>query len=168
MDSDLIYISLGSNIGDQFKNLEKAILEIQSVCGSLSSASSLYETEPWGTFAQDPFLNQVIAVESPHEPPILLNLFLEIEKKMGRIRTVRNAPRIIDIDILLYGSKIILNESIHIPHPRMHLRKFILIPMTEIAPDLIHPVFNQSMKELLNKCTDSSFVKKLRTHEIKP
>ena len=167
MDFDLIYLSLGSNIGNKLNNIEKAIGEISLLVASPIRKSSLYETEPWGNSNQEQFLNQVLAIKTKYDPKGLLDKLLEIEIALGRIRTERNAPRIIDIDILIFKDQIIRNPELVIPHPRMHLRKFILVPMNEIAPDLIHPVLNVSMKELLKECTDKSFVKKRPYHEIK-
>jgi 2-amino-4-hydroxy-6-hydroxymethyldihydropteridine diphosphokinase len=167
MDIDLIYLSLGSNIGDKLGNIEKAIAKISFLTGMPVRKSSLYETEPWENRDQEEFLNQIIAVKTELGPTDLLNELLKIEMALGRIRSKRNAPRTIDIDILIFRDLILNKPNLILPHPRIHLRKFILIPMNEIAPDLIHPVFNVRMNELLKTCADNSLVKKLRHHEIK-
>lgn len=167
MVSDLIFISLGSNIGNKLGNITKAIHELKLLPGPIVKTSSVYVTEPWGYVDQEEFINQVIAIKTNYKPIELLDALLNIEFILGRQRTVKNAPRVIDLDILLFKDLIISESNLEIPHPRMHLRKFILVPMTEIAPNIIHPLLDQSMKELLKICKDNSSVTKLRPYEYK-
>ncbi|HLN53690.1 MAG TPA: 2-amino-4-hydroxy-6-hydroxymethyldihydropteridine diphosphokinase [Lentimicrobium sp.] len=156
------FLILGSNLGDRRTNINLAISEITLKVGKITAYSSVYETEAWGTNDPLPFLNQVISVETGLSPDDLLQKLLNIEQLLGRKRTgVLNQPRIIDIDILLFGDQIVKTESLTIPHERMHLRKFVLVPLAEIAPSEIHPLFKKSFTELLTECNDSSWVRKV-------
>jgi dihydroneopterin aldolase/2-amino-4-hydroxy-6-hydroxymethyldihydropteridine diphosphokinase len=168
MGSDLVYLSLGSNIGDKSGAIDHAIDMIAKISGtSIVAKSSVYKTAPWGNIYQDEFLNLVIGINTQLEPKDLLEELLAIEHKMGRVRKGKNSPRIIDIDILFFGSLIINQPNLVIPHPRMHLRNFVLIPMNEIAPELVHPVLKKSIKELCTDSKDKSRVIKITPHEIK-
>lgn len=167
MRTNIAYLSLGSNIGDKLNHIELAKKELVLRIGELIKKSSLYITEAWGNTKQEEFLNQVVAINTSHTPHSLLKELLNIEIELGRIRNKRNDPRTIDIDILFYDDVIILTNELKVPHPRLHLRKFVLIPMTEIAPTYIHPVFKKTINELLKQCEDNSHVKKISLHEIK-
>jgi len=150
-----LYLLLGSNLGNRCGYLEQARRLITAEIGPLSAASELYETEPWGNHEQGRFLNQVISVYSNHDPLHLLGIILDIEKRIGRLRSgIRNEARIIDIDILFFGDHIIQTDVLCVPHPLLHKRRFALIPLNEIAPQLNHPLLMKSAAELLESCDD--------------
>lgn len=156
-----VFLSLGSNLGNRQTNLSKAINEIDENVGRVISFSGVYETEAWGFESNDNFLNQVIVVMTDVEPFQLIDDLLDIEKTMGRKRNDyrKYESRIIDIDILFYGEEIISEENLKIPHPLLHERKFILEPLNEIAPDLIHPLLGKPISKLLEECPDTGVVK---------
>lgn len=145
----IVYLSLGSNLGDRTANLEAAITQLQEV-GKVVGRSSFYETEPVDVVQQPWFLNCVVAVETELMPKQFLSRALAIEQKLGRRRTQLKGPRTIDIDVLLFGASIVDTPSLIIPHPAMHERRFALEPLAEIAPDIRHPVFKKTIRELLN------------------
>lgn len=156
-----VYLLLGSNLGDRYSNISKSIDKINERVGVVTEMSSVYETEPWGTEDNLPFLNVVLSINTFYKPVDLLTILLKTEAETGRIRnSVKNAPRVIDIDILLYADAVIQLPELVIPHERMHLRRFVLIPMVELNPLLVHPLMGLSMKELLEQCTDTGWVKK--------
>ena len=156
-----VFLSLGSNLGNKWTNLQKAINEIDENIGSVIIQSGIYETEAWGFESKDHFLNQVIVVMTELEPLELIDCCLDIEKTMGRKRNDyrKYVSRIIDIDILFYGEEILKEENLQIPHPLIQKRRFILEPMNEIAPDLIHPLLGKSISVLREECTDTGQVK---------
>lgn len=157
------YLLLGSNIGSRKSYIEESKLMIVEKAGSIITASSLYETEPWGTDNPAPFLNQVIHIKTELLPEQLLICVLLIENELGRSRSeVKNEPRTIDIDILFYGDKVIRLRQLTIPHERLHFRRFALTPLAEIAPQLVHPVLNMTVSALLEQCEDPLWVKKLQ------
>jgi 2-amino-4-hydroxy-6-hydroxymethyldihydropteridine diphosphokinase len=140
MEEHLVYLSLGSNIGDREAFLAAACQKLSAQPGvKLICSSSLYETEPVGYRDQGWFLNQVVEVRTTLRPGQLLAVIHEIENKLGRKRLIRWGPRVIDLDILLYDSLSIETEDLVIPHPRIYERSFVLVPLQEIAPDLVHP-----------------------------
>ena len=190
-ESDIaVYIGLGSNIGDREANLREAITRIEKLGLAVVWESSIYETEPVGLADQPWFLNQVIETKiiagltSEHGPVLsdpdatatvqagaLLSELLKIEHEMGRARTIAKGPRVIDIDLLLFGDKIIghSNEDGElsfkdptVPHPRMHLRRFVLEPLCEIAPELVHPVLKKTCREIVVSLDDDSTVRLFR------
>ena len=153
-----VFILAGSNLGDRKTNLEFA-LESLARGGTVINSSSCFETEPVGYSDQPWFLNQVIELETPLTPSELLKLCLEIETQCGRIRTFPNAPRTLDLDILLFGDAVIKQPGLIIPHPRMQERRFALEPLAQIAPDTIHPVLKKSIRSLLADCRDQAIVR---------
>ena len=156
-----IYLLLGSNMGNSKQQLLTAIDNIQSEIGAIIHKSSLYSTQAWGNTNQPDFLNQVVVVTTNFMALETLNIILKIETKMGRIRTIKNAPRVIDIDILFFNSDVISLDNLSVPHPEIENRRFVLIPLNELVPDLQHPVSKSSMHTLLLNCTDALEVKKL-------
>lgn len=154
-----VYIGIGSNLSDRQGNCIEAVERIRKLPGCrLTGCSGWYLTKPVGVEDQDWFVNGVASLTTGISPQDLLHLVLGIEAEMGRVRRERWGPRIIDIDILLFGQEIIQEESLKIPHPIMHLRRFVLEPFAELAPDVIHPVLRQTMKELLAVLTDEKQV----------
>jgi len=152
-----VYLLLGSNLSDREKNLSDGRDSIQHI-GSLLTVSSIYQTEAWGHREQPDFLNQVVQIDFKKSPRELLGNILTIETKMGRVRTEKWGPRLIDIDILFWEDLIINEPDLTIPHPQLHLRRFTLLPLVEIAPALIHPVLHKSCTQLLVECPDGSAV----------
>lgn len=146
-----VYLLLGSNLGDREKNIDNAINELKACGIVISKKSSLYNTAPWGYTEQPDFLNQAIECLTSLEPFELLKEIKKIEIKMGREKTVRYGPRIIDIDIIFYDDLIFKSDELTIPHPLMHERDFVLKPLCEIAPDFVHPELKLSVKNLLEK-----------------
>lgn len=149
-----VYLSLGSNLGERAESLASARTRIGILVGKLETASSIYETAPWGKSDQPPFLNQVIAVTTKLAPKVLLDTTLAIERSLGRVRGAPLGPRTIDIDILLYGDQVVNEADLVIPHPAMAERRFVLTPLTEIAVGLKHPVLGKTISELLASCQD--------------
>ncbi|HDN04706.1 MAG TPA: 2-amino-4-hydroxy-6-hydroxymethyldihydropteridine diphosphokinase [Chloroflexi bacterium] len=146
--SERIFLSLGTNLGNREMNLEAAKQELPPQVKILE-CSSIYQTEPWGYLDQPDFLNQVLAVETSLSPHELLTYVKDIEQKIGRKPSVRFGPRIVDIDILFYGDRIIQEEDLVVPHSRLKDRAFVLIPLAEIDPDLIYPGTDLSISDLL-------------------
>lgn len=147
---NLIYLSLGSNLGDREKNLETALSELKNEGIVILKKSSIYETAPWGYEKQPEFLNMAMEGLTLLEPYDLLKLIKEIENKMGRKKTIKYGPRVIDIDIIFYNNIILKSEVLTIPHPLMHKREFVLKPLCEIASEFIHPELKISVKKLLD------------------
>jgi 2-amino-4-hydroxy-6-hydroxymethyldihydropteridine diphosphokinase len=154
-----VYLGLGSNMGDRKEFLKRSIVLLSEECGEIVCESSVYETAPVGFAGDNNFLNKVILIETEHGPRELMKRLLSIERELGRVRDGSGySSRTIDIDILLYGDEVIDEKNIKVPHPRMHERKFVLQPLHEIAPGLIHPVLNKSIKELLKFCPYKNFL----------
>jgi 2-amino-4-hydroxy-6-hydroxymethyldihydropteridine diphosphokinase len=152
------YIGIGSNEGDRFTNMYNSIGLLVQEC-DIVKISSIYETEPVGYKDQPYFLNCVVEVNTELRPQQLLQELKSIEMMMGRAPSFINGPRIIDLDILLYGDTVIDTAELVVPHPRLHERAFVLIPFNEIAPELVHPVLHKTIKELLNELKDGGVVK---------
>jgi 2-amino-4-hydroxy-6-hydroxymethyldihydropteridine diphosphokinase len=150
-----IFLLLGTNLGDRSQHLAAARALIEAKAGKIMKASAVYVTAAWGKTDQPDFYNQVIEIESILSPDDLLQTTKNIEEAMGRVRTEAWGARTMDIDILLYGDVIVEREQLTIPHPRMNNRKFTLIPLAEIAADVIHPVEQKSIRELLTLCNDT-------------
>ena len=155
-----IYLLTGSNMGNCRLQLKKAISIIEKKIGKVSRQSGLYQTAAWGKTDQPDFLNQVLIVETNLTAEQTMQAILSIEKQMGRVRTEKNAPRIIDIDILFFGKEVVLTENLVIPHPAIKYRRFVLVPLNELSPNFIHPVLHESNHHLLLKCPDKLDVKK--------
>jgi 2-amino-4-hydroxy-6-hydroxymethyldihydropteridine diphosphokinase len=151
----VIHLLLGSNIGNRLKQLETAREQVESKIGKITKKSKVYETQPWGENEQDEFLNQALEVETKLKPKKVLEKIAEIEKMMEREETYKWGPREIDIDILIYEDEMICEMDLTIPHPFLHERRFTLIPLSEIAPDLYHPIMGASILDLLLDCEDT-------------
>jgi len=150
-----VFLGLGSNLGNREENLLMAQKLIEEKVGKVRSKSSIYETAAWGITEQNAFLNQVLEIETVFSPSAVLHLLLKIEKDMGRIREIKWGERSIDIDVLYFNNVILSTENLVVPHPFIPERKFVLVPLCEIAPVFIHPKLKQSNLELLEKCQDS-------------
>jgi 2-amino-4-hydroxy-6-hydroxymethyldihydropteridine diphosphokinase len=157
--SNLVYLSLGSNMGDRGAHLHDAITRLQTV-GRVVSVSSFYETEPVEFTNQGWFLNCAVALETTETPEQVMAAILQIECEMGRLRLQEKGPRIIDIDILLFSDKIVDSAGLTIPHPAMHERRFVLEPLAEIAPEARHPVLKKTVRELLDALPAGQGVRK--------
>jgi len=156
-----VFLGIGTNLGEREENLRQAITLIGDHIGIITRVSSVYETEPWGFKSETTFLNIVVMAETKLTPSGLLGRILMIEAMMGRLREGKGyKSRVIDIDILFFGNRIFENKVLTIPHPKIQDRRFVLIPLSEIAADLEHPVFKKSIQELLKKCKDKSEVLK--------
>ena len=164
-DQTCVILALGSNLGDRCENLRQALKEISTNL-SITKTSSIYETPPWGYSDQPVFFNQVLSGITSLNPLDLLTFVKDIEQKMGRVNNFPNGPRLIDIDILLYGEQIINTENLVIPHPRMLERGFVLVPLAEIEPDLIIPGTNKRVAVFLQK-VDQTGIQKLDPEGIK-
>jgi 2-amino-4-hydroxy-6-hydroxymethyldihydropteridine diphosphokinase len=145
---NIVYLALGSNLGNRIENLRAAITKLAPDF-KISGSSPVYQTPPWGFDFQPAFLNQVVVGETHLIPVDLLKYLKNIESVLGRRPTFRNGPRTIDLDILFYDELIIDQSDLVIPHPRLHERAFVLVPLADIAPDFHHPVFGLSVKEML-------------------
>jgi 2-amino-4-hydroxy-6-hydroxymethyldihydropteridine diphosphokinase len=156
-----VFLLLGSNLGDRKSFLQSAIDHIETDISPVLKKSSVYETQSWGKTDEPDYLNQVILLKTSLAPEILLQKILSIEKKLGRKRDVKWGSRIIDIDILFYDAAIISLPDLEIPHPELHKRMFTLEPLSEIAPDFVHPVLNKTIFQLKSKLISNLHVKKL-------
>ena len=155
-----VWLLLGSNMGNSNDLLDRAIGLIDQRVGAVKRVSKRYTTAAWGNIQQPDFLNQVICIHSGFEAAQILKQVLAIEAEMGRIRTVKNAPRTIDIDILFFDKEVIRQPNLIVPHPEIANRKFVLIPLNELIPNFIHPVLQQNIHQLLKICSDTLDVKK--------
>jgi len=150
MPSGLVtaYIGLGSNLGDRSKNLSGAVERLSSV-GTVTAVSSIYETKPWGVEGYQPrYLNQAVAVDTSMDALDVVTELLAIEYSLGRAREEKNASRTLDLDLLLHGDSVMNASGVTVPHPRLHERAFVLIPLVEIAPEIVHPILDRSIAEL--------------------
>lgn len=148
--NELVHLALGTNLGDRESNLIRA-RELLSQRMNIIEASPIYITPPWGFEEQPDFLNQVLQVQTEIAPRPLLRYLKKIESKMGRLKTFRNGPRLIDIDILFYGQRVVKSSKLSIPHPRLHERAFVLVPLNDLAPDFVHPVLNITVETMLSE-----------------
>ncbi|MBP9585111.1 MAG: 2-amino-4-hydroxy-6-hydroxymethyldihydropteridine diphosphokinase [Bacteroidales bacterium] len=158
-----IILLLGSNKGDRLSYLSQAVQKISSISKSPIVTSSIYESEPWGFETEIWFLNIAVLLSSDKRPEELIKEVLDIERELGRVRNPDSngyESREIDIDIIFYGSRVIDTAELSAPHPRMHLRKFVLTPVCEICPDFIHPLLEERVADILELCEDNSVVVK--------
>lgn len=170
METEIItaYVSLGSNLGDRAGNLLLAVRGLLEASFVVSRLSAIYETDPVGVNNHDKYLNMVAEMQVTNiTPSQMLARLIRIEYLLGRRHKFKQAPRTADIDILLYGDKIQENETLTIPHPRLHLRNFVLVPLSEIAPHVVHPVFNSTIQELLEASPDKSKVQRWNAENVK-
>jgi 2-amino-4-hydroxy-6-hydroxymethyldihydropteridine diphosphokinase len=149
------FLSLGANLGDRKAVLDSALHAISDVCGQLVSVSDVYETAPWGVIDQPLYLNIAILVQTNLSANLLLEKCQNIENSFGRERTERWGSRTLDIDILFYDDLVMETEFLTLPHPRLAERKFVLVPLVEIAPDFVHPILGVSIVTLLDSCNDT-------------
>ncbi len=159
VNGSTVYIGLGSNLGDKVHNCERALQKIvvNETC-SLIKRSYWYQTQPWGKEDQDWFVNGVALVHTSLRPRELMDRFKDVEHRLGRKDTSRWGPRIIDIDILFYDDLVLRSPELEIPHPRLHERNFVLVPLMEIAPQLVHPVLKRTVHDLLAHVKDQKRV----------
>ncbi|MFZ4520798.1 MAG: 2-amino-4-hydroxy-6-hydroxymethyldihydropteridine diphosphokinase [Bacteroidales bacterium] len=181
-----VFILLGSNRGDRQEFMTRALVMMSTMVGEVVSKSALYETAPWGFDDSTPFLNQVVEIDTTLDPEALLEKLLTIEVQLGRIRPFEGcgcsvpsmsaldgesdnseapayAGRTIDLDILFYGQRLVFTDRLMIPHPRLHERRFTLVPVNEIAPDFTHPLLKKTISVLLRDCTDHAKVSAANT-----
>ena len=156
----IIYLALGTNLGDRLVNLRAAINALPPDINVLAE-SKIYETPPWGYEDQPTFLNMAVKCETDLDAASLLKRLKQIEVEVGRVESFRWGPRQIDIDILFYDDLILESESLTIPHPRLHERAFVLIPLADIAVDFVHPVLNKTIKELLLNVNQAGIVRRV-------
>ena len=158
----IVYLSLGSNLGDRAANLRTAMDKLAGL-GTVEAVSAFYETEPVGLTNQPWFLNCAVKLETEKMPRQLISGVLNLEQEMGRQRKQKNGPRIIDVDILLFGTSVIDTAGLTVPHPRLHERRFVLEPLAEIAPEVRHPIFKCSMRELRDALPPGPTVRRVET-----
>ena len=151
MKEHTVYLALGSNLGDRLANLKQAIDSLTPQM-EVKAKSSVYETPPWGYEDQPPFLNQTLKVQTYLQPEPLLKHIKRLETILGRQISFRNGPRLIDIDVLFYDDLVLNTPTLTIPHPRLHERGFVLLPLMDIAPDLVHPVTQKTVRDMLASC----------------
>jgi 2-amino-4-hydroxy-6-hydroxymethyldihydropteridine diphosphokinase len=155
------YLSLGSNLGDRAKNLKDAIAALRDAGIRVTRISSMYETEPIDYLDQPWFVNIAVEAETELAPAAVLQTLREIETRLGSKKLIAKGPRLIDMDILLYGDEVIDMPELQVPHPRMHLRRFVLEPLAEIAPQVRHAISGLSVSEMLARTKDTSTVRKM-------
>ena len=155
----IVFLQLGSNLGDRELLLKDAITEIEDRVGVVVKYSKVYESAPWRVEGQNNYLNQILKVKTILLADNVLSIVLDIEKQLGRIRVEKWGERLIDIDILFYNDSIIEMPELCVPHKHLHERLFVLTPLCDIAPEMVHPRYNKTIEELLKICKDSDLVK---------
>ena len=158
MKEHIVYLALGSNLGDRLANLKEAIAALTPQM-NVKAKSQVYETPPWGYEDQPKFLNQVVRAKTYLEPEQLLKHLKRLEVALGRKESFPNGPRLIDIDILFYDDLVLKTPALVIPHPRLHERAFVLMPLMDIDPDLVHPVSKKSVREMMALCNSKGIEK---------
>jgi 2-amino-4-hydroxy-6-hydroxymethyldihydropteridine diphosphokinase len=161
MMKSTVYLLLGSNMGNSKVQLAIAQQKIMKTVGKIIDVSEVYKTAAWGNENQPDFLNQVLIINTRKSPALLIKSIIDVEKTMGRVRTVKNAPRVIDIDVLFFNSDIINTKKLIVPHPEIQNRRFVLIPLVELDPKLKHPILNKTVTKLLKECKDDLNVQKI-------
>jgi 2-amino-4-hydroxy-6-hydroxymethyldihydropteridine diphosphokinase len=161
-----VYLLLGSNIGEREKHFEFAISRLNAEAGNVVKISSFYETAPWGVTGQQNYLNAALLLETELSPESLFHTLKNIEKEAGRTDLRKYAPRPLDIDILFYDDEVIKTNDLTIPHEKLHLRRFTLVPLNELAPEFHHPVLNKTIAALLQACEDPLEVKLVAESKI--
>lgn len=158
-----VFIALGSNLGDRFYYIQQALLAIDERLGPIVQCSSLYESEAWGDKDQQNFYNAVCEIHGKINALALLRELQIIEREQGKRKERTWGPRTLDLDIIYYGKKIIVEKDLIIPHPNMYLRNFVLQPLAEIAPEFIHPLMKKKTKSLLRECPDQTKIERIST-----
>lgn len=154
----MLYLLLGSNLGNRQDYLENALILLTNKIGNIIATSSIYQTSAWGNQEQDDFLNMAVGIDTTKDAFEILDVIHEIEQKLGRKRTEFWGARTIDIDIIFYGQQIISTQTLTIPHSRIMERRFVLIPLTEIAAEFMHPIWQMTVKNMLEICEDKLIV----------
>ena len=158
MKEHTVYLALGTNLGNRLENLKEAIAALTPQM-DVKAKSSVYETPPWGYEDQPKFLNQVVKATTYLEPQPLLKHLKRLEIALGRQESFRNGPRLIDLDLLFYDDLVLNSEVLTLPHPRLHERGFVLLPLMDIAPDLVHPVTKKSVRDMVTQVDPSGIEK---------
>ena len=156
---NIVFLQLGSNLGERESLLQDAIIAIEGRIGQVVEKSKVYESTPWRVEGQKNYLNQIVKVKTELLADDILSTVLDIEKELGRIRLEKWGERLIDIDIIFYNDSIIETAQLCVPHKHMHERMFVLTPMHNIAPEMVHPIYNKTVAELLQICKDTELVK---------
>ena len=156
---NIVFLQLGSNLGDREILLKDAMIAIESRVGDIVEFSKVYESAPWRAEGQENYLNQILKVRTTSLAVEVLSIVLDIEKQLGRIRLEKWGERLIDIDIIFYNDSIIETPELCIPHKHLHERMFVLTPLNNIAPEMVHPKYNKTIEELLKICKDTELVK---------
>jgi len=155
---NIVFLQLGSNLGDRGLLLQDAIVSIAERVGGVVAKSKVYESTPWRVEGQENYLNQILKVKTKLQADDVLSIILDIEKNLGRLRLEKWGERLIDIDIIFYNDSIIETAELCVPHKHMHERMFVLTPLHNIAPEMVHPKYNKTVDELLQICTDKELV----------
>ena len=153
-----VFLQLGSNLGDRELSLKDAITAIKNRVGDIVEFSKVYESTPWRVEGQENYLNQILKVKTKLSADKVLSIVLDIEKQLGRVRIEKWGERLIDIDIIFYNDSIIETPELCVPHKHLHERMFVLTPLHNIAPEMVHPKYNKTIEELLNMCKDTELV----------